>query len=64
MLVFQLLSFQSGESPQSHVYDGLRLRVGKLEAVHQAFLGDLRGTAGADDVDHLVDIVQGDQQSL
>ena len=64
MLVFQLLSFQSGESAQPHVHDGLRLGVGKLKAAHQAFLGDLRGTAGTDDMDHLVNVIQSDQQSL
>ena len=59
VLIFQLLSLQTGESPQTHVHDRLGLRIRQLKAVHQPFLCLRRVRGAADDLDHLIDVVQG-----
>ena len=54
----QLLSFQTCQSPQTHVHDGLSLNIGQLKPVHQLLLGDLYVLRSADYTDHFVDIIQ------
>ena len=63
LLVFQFLAFQTGEGTQPHIHDGLGLHVCQTEPLHQPFFGFLRVGARTDDADHLVNVVQGDQQA-
>ena len=62
ILALELLPVQTLKGLQAHVQDGLGLHVVQAEAVHQALLGVIIG--GADDVDDLVDVVLGHQQTL
>ena len=59
-----LLSFQTGQSTQTHVYDRLCLHICQSEPLHQFRLGDLDCGGSSDDPDYLVDIVKGDKQTL
>ena len=64
VFVLQLLSLQTCQSPQTHVHDSLGLCVREVEALHQLRLCLLHVGRAADDLYHLVDMVQGDEQSL
>ena len=59
VLVLELLAVEALQGLQAHIEDGLRLHVGKREALHQLFLRVV--VARADDVDDLVDVVLRDQ---
>ena len=61
---FDLAAFQSCQGAETHVHDRLGLNVGQSETRHKFLLRDGNCLASADNTDHLVDIVQGDQQSL
>ena len=56
----QLVDFQGGEAPQGHVEDGVRLDLGQLEPLHEGGAGSPGVGRPADDADHLVDVVDGD----
>ncbi len=62
VLVLQLLPVQPLQSLQAHIQNGLGLDIVQTEAVHQVLLGVV--IAGADDMDDLVDVVLGNQQTL
>ena len=64
ILVAQLVHAQTCELCQTHVYDGLRLELVKLETLLKVALGVDGGLAGSDDVDHLIDIVARDDETL
>ncbi len=61
LLVADLHFLELGQVPQLQFEDGLGLRAGELEALHQHRLGLV---LVADDVDHLVDVQVGDQQAF
>ena len=64
IFVVQPLPLQTDQALQTHVQDRLRLLFAQPKARHQAFLG-LRARLGrADEVDHLVDVVQRHEQAF
>ena len=63
-LVVQLFQAQAGQLAQSHIHDGLTLQFIQLESLLQVALGIGWSLAGTDDVNHLVDVVAGDDQSF
>jgi hypothetical protein len=48
-LLLQLVALQARQPLQAHFKDGLGLDLREPEAAHQAFLGDVRRGAGADE---------------
>ena len=62
ILLLQLFPIQTLQSLQAHVQNGLRLHLIQPEARHEVFAGVV--VALADDLDDLVDIVLGDEQTL
>ena len=64
IFLLQLLSFQTGQCTQTHIYNGLCLYVIQTEALHQPFLCHLGGTGASDDLDDLVDIIQRNEQAF
>ena len=62
VLRLQLFPVQPLQTAQLHLQNGLGLHLVQAEALHQALLGVV--IAGADDVDDLVDVVLGHQQTL
>ena len=60
--VFNLLHFQPLQPAQAHIQYGLRLNLGELKSLHQPGLGVV--IAGANDVNHFVNIFAGDFQAL
>ena len=62
--LMQLVYTQTCELRQTHINDSLRLELIELEALLQIALGIGRSLRVADDVYHLVDIVNGDDQAL
>ncbi len=63
-LGFQLLDLEAGELREPHVEDGVRLLLGELEACAKLPVGVRRVLGTPDDLDHLVDVVDGDLESL
>src|SRR5207244_240317 len=64
VLLLQLGAREPGEPPERHVQDVIRLDLAQLELLHQlgaGFLGVLRSPDG---LDHLVEVIEGDQQAL
>ena len=61
-LVEDLLPLQAGEALQLHLEDGLGLDLGEPEARDQPLARRVRGRAPADELDDLVDVVEGDLQ--
>ncbi len=60
----EFVDFQGGETPERHVEDGIRLDFAELEGVHQ-IRASIRGICGAaDDLYDLVDVVDGNDQTL
>ena len=60
----QLVHTQTGELCQTHVDDGLRLNLVKLETLLQVALCVARGLRTTDDVNHLVDIVASNDEAF
>ena len=60
----ELLNTQTGELSQTHIDDSLRLELIEIEASLQVTLGISRSLRVADDTNHLVDIVHGDDQTF
>ena len=63
-LGLDLVPLQAGEALQPHVEDGLGLPLAEAEGGHQAVAGRLAVGAGPDDLDHLVDVIEGDLEAL
>ena len=59
-----LFGLESGESSQTHVENRLRLTLGQLEPLLQLGRSDLGVLRGSDELDDLVDIVDGDLEAL
>ena len=64
VLLMELIDTQASQLCQAHIDDGLRLELIEIEAGLQIALGIGRGLTVSDDVYHLVDIVDGDDQAL
>ena len=64
ILLMQLVDTQARQLAQSHVDDGLRLQFVEIESFLEVALGVSRCLALADDVDHLVDIIHGNDESF
>ena len=64
VLGFQLINTQACERSQTHLHDSLTLRIVEIEALLQVRLCISRRAAGADDLNHLVDVIHGDDQAL
>ena len=63
-LLAQLARLQRGEPAQRHVEDVGGLDLAELEPLHEGPAGRLGVGRGADDLDHLVDVVEGDEQAV
>ena len=59
MLVEDLLAFECGEAAQLHGEDCVGLHIVHAQQIHEPGAGNLHGLRGADEVDHLVDHVEG-----
>ena len=64
MLRLHLVALQTCQRTQPHVHDGLCLPVIQPKPLGQAVLCLLHGLAAADDADHLIDVIQGNEQTL
>ena len=63
-LVDELLALEAGQALEAHLEDGRALDVVQAKAVVHALLGLGVVTRRADDVDDLVDVVDGDEKAL
>src|SRR5690606_7901712 len=63
-LRLQLLDLQPGQLRQTHVQDRIRLTLRQLEPATQPLPRFVRRLRPTDDLDHLVDVVDGDLQTL
>ncbi|GBD11880.1 hypothetical protein HRbin23_01560 [bacterium HR23] len=64
VFLLQFPAVQGCQTAQLHVQDGLGLRLGKAEALHQALAGGVGVGRLADDGDNLVQELEGDAQAL
>ena len=64
VLVLELLAREPGEASKRHVQDVVGLDLGELEPPHQLGPGVLGVGRPPDDLDDLVEVVQGDEQPL
>ena len=63
-LLLDALALETGERAQPQVEDRLRLLLGEREALHQPGPGLVGVVRGADQRDHLVEVVERDQVAL
>ena len=63
-LLVELVDTQTSELRETHIDDGLRLELVQIEADLQVTLGVRRRLRVADDANHLVDIVDSDDQAF
>ena len=63
-LVDDLLALEAGEALELHLQDGLGLEDGEAELRDEAGLGLGRGLGRADEGDHLVEMIEGDDQAF
>ena len=56
-LCLEFLSFETGQTAETHIDDVLSLFVGETESLAQSLFCLVLGTAGTDDLDDLVDII-------
>ncbi len=63
-LFLELLDLEPGEAGEAHVENRLRLALGQLEPLPQSLAGRLRIPRLTNDLDHLIDVVDGDLESL
>ena len=59
-----LLTFQSGQRTQTHIHDSLSLNICQSEAFYQCFLSSCHISAASDDIDDLINVIKGDQQTF
>ena len=66
LLIFslQFVDTQAGEGTQTHIYDRFGLQVIEIESLLEIQLSVCRSTACADDLNHLVDVINGDDQAF
>ena len=58
------MALQTSEAAQAHFQNGLRLRVGKAEALGQAGRRLFVGLAAANNLDNFVDVIKSDEQAF
>ena len=63
-LVDDLLALEAGQPLQLQLEDLVGLDLAEREAGEQALLRDLRGARGADEGDHLVEVIEGDLEAF
>ena len=63
-LVMELIPLETDEALQTHVQNGLALTLGEAEPGGQPCLGFLGAGGSLHDLDHLVDVVGGDDEAL
>ena len=63
-LVEYFLALERGQRAQAHVEDRVRLALGEREAGHQLAARGGRVLGGADDPDHLVEVLERDREAL
>ena len=63
-LVMQLLQTQACQLAEAHINDSLTLQFVEFETLLQVALSIRRRLAGTDDMNHLINIIAGDNQSL
>ena len=63
-LVHDLLALEAGEALELHLQDGVGLDEGEGEALEQAGARLRRALARADELDHLVQVIEGDHAAL
>ena len=61
---FQLLALQAGQRTKTHIDNGLCLHLCQPKPLHQVLLCQCYTPALPDDMDYLVDMIQGNQKSL
>ena len=61
---FDLLAFQTGQAAQLHFEDCFALLFGKLEALHQHVFRFAIGVGRTNDLDYLVDVVEGNHEAF
>ena len=64
VLGFQLVNTQTRQRAQTHIHNRLRLQVVEVETFLQVCLGICRSTARTDDTDHLVNVINSDDQAF
>ena len=64
LLVVELIPLETNEALQAHVQNSLTLPLGKAEALGQSCFRLLGAGGCLDDLDHLVDVVRGDDEAL
>src|SRR5215216_1329076 len=64
VLLLELAALEGGQAAQLHVEDGGGLDLRERVALHQLGPGDVGRLGVADEVDDLVEVVEGDQQAL
>ena len=64
ILIFYLLSFQSGKSTKPHIHYSLSLSVINVQKLYQTLLGFCNCLAGSDTCYHFIDDIQSLQQCL
>ena len=63
-LILKLLTLQARKLAQSHLHNGICLKLCKAESLHKPPLGLIYGRAGADNLNHLIYKVQSLEQTL
>ena len=64
VFTLDLVSFQTGQTTKTHVQNGLALTFRELEFSHQFSLCFSVCPAIADDPDHFIDVIQGNEQTF
>ena len=64
ILCFDLLSFQTGQCTQTHIYDRLCLCIGKFKTCHQCFFCKCCCSGCTDNADDFINMIQCDQQTF
>ena len=64
VLLEDLLPLQSGEPAKLHVQDRLRLDLGEAEADHEVRHGHVGRRGASDGLDHLIQVIEGDLETL
>ena len=62
--VLELVALHRRQPPQLHVQDRRRLDLAQPELVHQVCPGSVHGSAATNGINHFVDVVQRDQETL
>ena len=64
ILILNLLSLKTGQRTQTHIDDRLSLNIAELKFLHQLLFCNLRSRCTADNLNHLVDVVESNQQTF